>query len=61
MLYCNLMETEEYKKLFKLAKEENPYELDYILQIACIKHLQGLNKKSNDIIENEVQEELSTE
>lgn len=60
-----VMETNEYKELFKQAKIEYPNEYDYFLQIACIAYLkeqQGILKSVNNIdIQDEVQEEHPTQ
>jgi hypothetical protein len=60
-----MMDTDEYKALFKQAKSEYPQEYDYFLQVACIAHL----KEEQDILksainietQDEVQEEHSTQ
>lgn len=53
-----LMDTEEYKELFKQAKQAYPFEYDYFLHIACIAHLVEVKKEeeeeSYDIIKSDV-------
>lgn len=70
MEFCHpLMETDEYKELFKAAKEQYPDEYEYFLSLACIGHLLEVREctsnilKSDVIIDNkdEIQEKHSSE
>lgn len=58
MLHCDVMDSDEYKALFKNAKLAYPDEYDYILQVACLSYLKD-QIKSDTIIEikDEIQEE----
>lgn len=49
-----LMETDEYKELFKNAKKESsPDEYDYFIHLSCLSYfMDKLNIKSNDNIED---------
>ena len=65
-----LMDTEEYKELFKKAKSEYPEEYDYFLHIACIAYLTEVNEdkkaqaeeeETYDIIKSDVNIEIPDE
>lgn len=39
----SIMETDEYKRLFAMAKKVYPYENDYFIHIACISYFKEVN------------------
>ena len=39
----SIMETDEYKRLFAMAKKVYPYENDYFIHIACISYFEEVN------------------
>ena len=56
-----LLDTEEYKRLFKEVKEQNAEHDDYFIMVYCLSHLKELEDpkgqdiiKSSDNIDNEV-------
>lgn len=54
-----IMDSDEYKELFKKTKAEYPHEYDYFLHIACIAHL--VENKTCDIIKSDVNIETQDE
>ena len=60
MLCHPLMDTVEYKELFKNTKWNYPNMDEYFIQVACLAYLKEQNLKYNNNIDNEVQEVIST-
>jgi hypothetical protein len=54
-----LMDTDEYKELFKQYKHDNPYEYDYFLHLACLTQLS--DQKKQDIIKSDINIETEDE
>jgi hypothetical protein len=46
---CPVMETEEYKELYKNAKEAYPDLSDYLIQLACINYFSETQNIKSDI------------
>jgi len=61
MLCHPLMDTVEYKELFKNAKWNYPHMDEYFIQVACLSYLKEQNLIYNNNIDNEVQEVISTQ
>lgn len=53
----DVMETEEYKELFKNAKLAYPDEYEFLIHLACIKYFSKTENIKSDVnIDNEIQE-----
>lgn len=58
-LKCDLMDTDEYKELFKNAKIAYPDEYDYFIHLSCIRYFMDKENIKSDVnIDSDIRDEI---